>query len=88
MYLLAKLMGCSLVFCISEQVEDVTKLIKKHVSTAKFKSQNIRTVSYELPESEIDKFSTLLTELDEKQGEQNIISYGISVATLEDVFLK
>ncbi|KAK6624522.1 hypothetical protein RUM44_011381 [Polyplax serrata] len=68
--------------------KDVTETITDYIPTARFKCQNIRTVSYELPESEITKFPSLFSALDEKQAKNEIVSYGVSVATLEDVFLK
>jgi len=43
-------------------------------------------VTFQIPQSESEKFSRFFTELDENLEELGIKSYGVGVTTLEEVF--
>lgn len=43
---------------------------------------------YQLPTERSKQFETLFKEIDSNLGKLDILSYGISISTLEDVFLK
>lgn len=45
-------------------------------------------VSYRLPSKELERFSQLFAEIDKSQDVLGIDSYGISLTTLEEVFLR
>ncbi|XP_053563240.1 ABC-type organic anion transporter ABCA8 isoform X2 [Bombina bombina] len=67
--------------------EHITSLIKQHISTAKFTARNEEELTYTLPFENMDSFSGLFSHLDKHVG-QDILSYGVSMTTLDDVFLK
>ena len=45
-------------------------------------------ISFQLPINTLNMFSELFKELDERKDELGILSYGVSITTLEEVFLK
>ncbi|XP_022102575.1 uncharacterized protein LOC110985686 [Acanthaster planci] len=67
----------------------MTSLIQTHVPTAIFKEDVGTEVSFTLPVSsgQTAKFQSLFNELDTKLPELHASSYGLSDATLEEVFL-
>ncbi|XP_053563281.1 ABC-type organic anion transporter ABCA8 [Bombina bombina] len=67
--------------------EHITSLIKQHICTAKFTARNEEELTYTLPFENMDSFSDLFSHLDTHVG-QDILSYGVSMTTLDDVFLK
>ena len=72
----------------SEPSPDIEKLVFSHISSAKCISRVAAELSFQLPIIELPKFKDLFTNLDAKLNELNIASYGISITTLEEVFLK
>lgn len=62
--------------------------IISHVEGAAQLSDFGAEVSYRLPSKDLPKFSHLFTELDQSQQALGIDSYGISLTTLEEVFLR
>ncbi|XP_036594650.1 ATP-binding cassette sub-family A member 3-like [Trichosurus vulpecula] len=68
--------------------EEISRLIFHHVPTATVESNVGAELSFILPKESSDKFETLFTELEEKQTELGIDSYGASVTTMEEVFLR
>ncbi|XP_073463290.1 cholesterol transporter ABCA5-like isoform X2 [Aquarana catesbeiana] len=67
--------------------EAITSLIKQHVSSAKLSTQNVEDLTFTLPFLNMDAFPALFSDLGGHVG-QNIVSYGVSINTLDDVFLK
>ncbi|XP_033897219.1 cholesterol transporter ABCA5 isoform X1 [Acipenser ruthenus] len=65
----------------------VTSLIRQHVSKAQLSRQQEAELTYTLPFENMDTFSGLFSELD-SQPDLGIGNYGVSMTTLEDVFLK
>ena len=45
-------------------------------------------LAFKLPRDESSSFAALLTALEERKGELGVLSCGLSVTTLEEVFLK
>ena len=45
-------------------------------------------ITFVLPKSEVDKFPTLFRGLEEQKRELGLGSYGVSMTTMEDVYLK
>ncbi|XP_040187478.1 ATP-binding cassette sub-family A member 10-like [Rana temporaria] len=67
--------------------EAITSLITQHVSNAKLSTQNVEDVTFTLPFEDIDTFPALFSDLEGHVGRE-IVSYGVSITTLDDVFLK
>lgn len=70
---------------VNPKIEEfVTSIVK----TANCISRVAAEVSFQLPLGEVSKFKELFIGLDERSHEFKIASYGISITTLEEVFLK
>ncbi|XP_040186089.1 ABC-type organic anion transporter ABCA8-like [Rana temporaria] len=67
--------------------EAITSLIKQHVPNAKLSTQNVEDLTFTLPFLNMDSFPALFSDLEGHVG-RDIVSYGVSVTTLDDVFLK
>uniref|UniRef100_A0A8C8RLJ2 Cholesterol transporter ABCA5 n=1 Tax=Pelusios castaneus TaxID=367368 RepID=A0A8C8RLJ2_9SAUR len=68
-------------------IEATTALIKQHIPGASLLQQNELQLEYSLPFKDMDKFSGLFSDLD-THSHLGVIAYGVSMTTLEDVFLK
>ncbi|XP_074055105.1 phospholipid-transporting ATPase ABCA3-like [Macrotis lagotis] len=68
--------------------EEISNLILNHVPGATVESNVGAELSYILPKESSNKFESLFTELEEKKTELGIASYGASVTTMEEVFLR
>ncbi|MGH0133372.1 UNVERIFIED_CONTAM: hypothetical protein FKN15_052353 [Acipenser sinensis] len=67
--------------------DHMTSLIKQHISKAQLSRQQEAELTYTLPFENMDTFSGLFSELDSRP-DLGIENYGVSMTTLEDVFLK
>ncbi|XP_053425642.1 cholesterol transporter ABCA5 isoform X1 [Nycticebus coucang] len=67
--------------------ESLSSLVKQHIPEATLLQQNDQQLVYSLPFKDMDKFSGLFSALD-THSNLGVISYGVSMTTLEDVFLK
>ncbi|KAF3704067.1 ATP-binding cassette sub-family A member 5 [Channa argus] len=67
--------------------EKITLLAKQHVPKAKLSREHEAELTFTLPFESVDKFPGLFTDLD-SQPNLGIINYGVSMTTLEDVFLR
>ncbi|XP_053149562.1 cholesterol transporter ABCA5-like isoform X2 [Hemicordylus capensis] len=67
--------------------EGTASLIRQHIPGASLLKQNEEQLVYALPFKDMDKFSALFSDLD-SHLHLGVISYGASMTTLEDVFLK
>uniref|UniRef100_A0A8D0BD66 Cholesterol transporter ABCA5 n=1 Tax=Salvator merianae TaxID=96440 RepID=A0A8D0BD66_SALMN len=67
--------------------EGTASLIRQHIPEANLLKQNEEQLVYALPFKDMDKFSALFADLD-THSHLGVISYGVSMTTLEDVFLK
>ncbi|NWQ58710.1 ABC8B protein, partial [Neopipo cinnamomea] len=68
-------------------LEDVTSQVKLYIPNATFSGHSQYELRYKLPLENVNKFPDLFSGLD-SCSEQGIINYGVSMTTLEDVFLK
>ncbi|KAE8576215.1 hypothetical protein XENTR_v10004104 [Xenopus tropicalis] len=68
-------------------VELMTSIIKQRIPSAKLTAQNEEELTYALPFENMDVFPDLFSHLDGQVG-NSIVSYGVSMTTLDDVFLK
>ncbi|XP_005584853.3 ATP-binding cassette sub-family A member 9 isoform X1 [Macaca fascicularis] len=67
--------------------ESITSLVKQHISDAKLTAQSEEKLVYILPLERTNKFPELYRDLD-RYSNQGIEDYGVSVTTLNEVFLK
>ncbi|XP_062362497.1 ATP-binding cassette sub-family A member 10-like [Cinclus cinclus] len=68
-------------------LETLTSLVKGYIPSATFSGHTQYELRYKLPFENVNKFPDLFSGLD-SCSEQGIINYGISMTTLEDVFLR
>ncbi|NXB13674.1 ABCA6 protein, partial [Rhagologus leucostigma] len=68
-------------------LENVTSLVKGYIPNASFSGHRQYELRYKLPLENVNKFPDLFSGLD-SCSEQGIINYGVSMTTLEDVFLR
>ncbi|RLV94599.1 hypothetical protein DV515_00013078 [Chloebia gouldiae] len=68
-------------------LENVTSLVKGYIPNATFSGHTQYELRYKLPLENVNKFPDLFRGLD-SCSEQGIINYGVSMTTLEDVFLR
>ncbi|KAL8163514.1 UNVERIFIED_CONTAM: hypothetical protein K2H54_027474 [Gekko kuhli] len=71
-------------FCDSEKV---MSLVQQYSPAAKLSGQRERELVYTLPLENVDKFPDLFCDMDH-ETELGIVNYGVTMTTLEDVFLK
>ncbi|XP_047145843.1 phospholipid-transporting ATPase ABCA3 isoform X2 [Hydra vulgaris] len=69
-------------------VEKVTQLISKHIPTASLENNVGMELSFILPSDYVSVFESLFSEIENRHEELGISSYGASITTLEEVFLK
>ncbi|XP_006876045.1 PREDICTED: ATP-binding cassette sub-family A member 3-like [Chrysochloris asiatica] len=70
------------------KVEAVTQLINYYIPTATLENSVGGELSFILPKEYTHRFEILFTDLEERQEELGITSFGASVTTMEEVFLK
>ncbi|NWS41907.1 ABCAA protein, partial [Probosciger aterrimus] len=68
-------------------LKNVTSLVKQYIPNVIFSGHSQYELRYKLPLENTNKFPDLFSGLD-SCSEQGIISYGVSMTTLEDVFLR
>ncbi|XP_063961818.1 phospholipid-transporting ATPase ABCA3-like [Lytechinus pictus] len=69
-------------------VNAVSDVIKEHVSGVQMENNVGAELSYILPEESVAHFEGLFSQLETQKKELGIDSYGASVTTMEEVFLK
>ncbi|KPM09114.1 ABC transporter-like protein 14, partial [Sarcoptes scabiei] len=71
-------------------VEDVEYLIKQFIERPKLNRQTTSELLFTLPKDETKSFANLFRRIDDEIGQEKlgILSYGIKLTTLEDVFLR
>ncbi|XP_028721099.1 ATP-binding cassette sub-family A member 9 isoform X2 [Peromyscus leucopus] len=67
--------------------ENITSLVKKHIPDARLTAQSEERLVYILPLERTNKFPDLYRDLD-RCSNQGIENYGVSMTTLNEVFLK
>ncbi|XP_066188432.1 ATP-binding cassette sub-family A member 9-like [Sylvia atricapilla] len=68
-------------------LENLTSLVKGYIPNATFSGHTQYELRYKLPLENVNKFPDLFSGLDSCPG-QGVINYGVSMTTLEDVFLR
>ncbi|CAN0348380.1 unnamed protein product [Pylaiella littoralis] len=69
-------------------VGPIKALVRSHVKGSALLSNVGAELSFQLPNDASSSFKNMLLEMDNRQAELGINSYGVSVTTLEEVFLK
>ncbi|XP_055460812.1 phospholipid-transporting ATPase ABCA3 [Psammomys obesus] len=68
--------------------ESISQLVHHHVPNAMLESHAGAELSFILPKESTHRFESLFTKLEKKQKELGIASFGASVTTMEEVFLR
>jgi hypothetical protein len=66
----------------------ITEFVQKYINTARLNTSINSEVTYVLPKDMCDRFAQLFVDLEANKDSLNIINIGISVTTVEEVFLK
>ncbi|XP_072549037.1 phospholipid-transporting ATPase ABCA3 isoform X1 [Salminus brasiliensis] len=69
-------------------VSEITRLVQMYVPNATLESSAGAELSYILPKESTSRFELLFAELEMNREELGITSYGASVTTMEEVFLR
>ncbi|XP_019867946.2 phospholipid-transporting ATPase ABCA3-like [Aethina tumida] len=69
-------------------VDEVTELLRKHIPNIEVHSNIGSELAYLLQEDQVSLFEDMLVELEENFSNLKINGYGISLTTLEEVFMK
>ncbi|CAG9094869.1 unnamed protein product [Plutella xylostella] len=69
-------------------VEDVNRFLRGHVADVKENTNIGSELTYILLKEDVSKFPNLLKAFEEQKAALNVTSYGLSVTTLEEVFMK
>uniref|UniRef100_A0AAR2JEC1 ABC transporter domain-containing protein n=1 Tax=Pygocentrus nattereri TaxID=42514 RepID=A0AAR2JEC1_PYGNA len=69
-------------------VSEITRLVQMYVPNATLESSAGAELSYILPKESTSRFELLFAELEMNREELGIASYGASVTTMEEVFLR
>jgi len=71
--------------CIAE---NILRVVKRHVPEVELESNVGAELSFVLPKEQSARFEQLFIDLERNQDSLGIGSFGVSVTTLEEVFLK
>ncbi|ELK12129.1 ATP-binding cassette sub-family A member 3 [Pteropus alecto] len=69
-------------------VEEISKLIYYHIPSATLEKNIKNELSFILPREYTHSFEALFTDLEKRQAELGIASFGASVTTMEEVFFR
>ncbi|KAK9739397.1 ABC transporter [Popillia japonica] len=70
------------------KVEEITAFLRQYIPRINLETNVGRELTYILPESYVGIFERMLGDMDNKRKSLGIETYGISLATLEEVFMK
>ena len=83
--------GYTIVFVkknINVASDGIVKAVHKYIDNAKILSDVSSELSMQLPLDRVKEFSSLFKDIDGRKDQLGIETYGISITTLEEVFLK
>ncbi|XP_054570377.1 phospholipid-transporting ATPase ABCA3-like [Eptesicus fuscus] len=69
-------------------VEEISKLIYYHIPSATLEKNVMNELSFILPKDYTHRFEALFTDLERRQTELGIASFGASITTIEEVFFR
>ncbi|GAB1292625.1 ATP-binding cassette, sub-family A (ABC1), member 16 [Apodemus speciosus] len=70
------------------EVDNIIAMIQQHIPGAMLENDIGNELSFILPKKYVSRFETLFTELEMRQKALGIASFGASITTMEEVFLK
>ena len=73
---------------VGADTKAILSCINRHVPQSQVLSSVAREITCQLPDAQRPRFANLFDEMDEKRNDWGIDSYGVSVTTLEEVFLR
>jgi len=90
MYLLSVGCGYHLIIVKGEncKVDAITDLLNKKIGNIVLEQNVGAELSYSLPEEKATTFGAVFTEIEKKKQELGIGSYGASITTMEEIFIK
>ncbi|XP_077762358.1 ATP-binding cassette sub-family A member 17-like isoform X3 [Canis aureus] len=68
--------------------EKISHLIYQHIPNAVLQSSTGEELTFILPKKNIHRFACLFTELERRQVELGVASFGVAVTTMEEVFVR
>lgn len=68
--------------------DSIIDVIQEHVAETKLLASTNNEMTFSLPENQSDKFELLFSTLDQNKTEFGVENFGISVSTIEEVFLR
>lgn len=69
-------------------VNEIKALVTEHVPNSCLENNVGAELSFVLPQEDVSRFEALFLEMEQKKEELGINSYGASVTTMEEVFIK
>lgn len=66
----------------------VTGLLRKYLPTLEIDTENESEIAYLLPEDQVPIFKEMFRDLEQNERNLNLNSYGVSLTTMEEIFLK
>ncbi|XP_034843919.1 ATP-binding cassette sub-family A member 3-like [Mirounga leonina] len=69
-------------------VEEIIRVVDQHIPEARLENNVAAELSFILPKEYTHRFKDLLTDLENRQKELGIGSFGVSITTMEEVFLR
>lgn len=66
----------------------VTKLLRQHIPGIEVTNENDKEISYHLPERYLSAFKDIFLNLERNEKQLGLESYGISLTTMEEIFLQ
>nr|CAI5846713.1 unnamed protein product [Callosobruchus analis] len=91
-FFLKKRYGTGYLLIIDKQpgcdTNKVTALLKGYIPDIQLRSSTESEISYLLPETRVAVFEAMLQQLESQSRNLNVQSYGISLTTLEEVFIR
>lgn len=66
----------------------VTELLRKYLPALQIHSENESEISYLLPDDQVHLFYQMFADLEKNEQYLNLNSYGVSLTTMEEIFLK
>lgn len=67
---------------------NVTNVLREYIPDIQVEEDIASELAYELPDEQVDRFQDMFVRLEEKQHALRLGSFGVSLTTLEEVFLK
>nr|XP_014713390.2 phospholipid-transporting ATPase ABCA3-like isoform X2 [Equus asinus] len=67
-------------------VNEITQLIHSHIPSARLENNVAAELSFILPKEYTHRFKDLFADLEDRQEELGIASFGVSITTMEEVF--